>query len=118
MGPEFFEEIIRISCLNIVLVREPAALGSWSAFAGLLKSRESIQSLSKGVAELFRRRGGISNGLNSLPLSTLSDFRWFAQENQDNDLKAARSALLGIPKASAGGTEIAYDLPLKTRFPR
>ena len=99
MGSEFFEESFHSSRLNSVFDRKPAALGVWLVFARLLKSRDSIKSLSKVITEFFRRRGGISNGLDSLPISTLSDLRWLAEESQDDDLKEALSAVFGIPKS-------------------
>ena len=98
MGPEFFEESFHSSRLNRVFDRKPAAIAVWLAFARLLKSRESIQPLSKAIGEFFRRRGGISNGLDSLPISTLSDLRWLADESQNNDLKVALAAVFGTPK--------------------
>lgn len=94
MRPEIFDEIFHSSHLNSVFDRKPAALAVWLRFARLLKSRGTIQALSKVIAEFFRRRGGISNSLNSLPISSLSDLRWLADESQDNELKRALSALL------------------------
>jgi len=95
LRPDFFEENFHSTRLNSVFDRKPAALAVWLAFARLLKSRGSIQSLSKVTTEYFRRRGGIVNGLDSLPISSLADLRWLAEESQDNDLKAAISGLLG-----------------------
>jgi hypothetical protein len=70
------------------------SLGVWLAFARLLNSKSIIDELGQAIRELLIRRPSFKARLFALPIASLSDLRWLAEQSEIAELCALVDELM------------------------
>ncbi|OYT92151.1 MAG: hypothetical protein CFE43_09580 [Burkholderiales bacterium PBB3] len=94
-GSEFIEEGLSVAHLNQVFDRKPTAIAVYLVFARLANNRRITEPLRQAIRSFFARRGGSKICMALLPISSVPDLYWLADQTKDKELKTAISQLIG-----------------------
>ncbi len=70
------------------------SLGVWLAFAHLLNSKEASNRLGSAIEKLLLNQSSFREQLSSLPIASLSDLRWLAEQSDVSELRTFVNKLI------------------------
>jgi len=94
MDPEFTDRLFDVGQLRNLRTLKIHSLGVWLVFVRILNSRPLINELGQVIRDLLMRRPSFKTQLSSLPIASLADLRWLADQSGITELRSLVNELL------------------------
>lgn len=86
MDPEFIERIFDIRILRNTYTLKIFSVGLWLSLARLFNSTQATNMVAREITNLLIHRPSFKSQFISLPISSLADLRWLAEQSEISEL--------------------------------
>jgi len=86
--PKLIDRWIDLQQVQYLQTEKIASLGVCLAFVRLLNSKSALNKLGQVIMDLLMHRPSFRARLSALPIASLPDLRWLAEQGKSNDLRS------------------------------
>jgi hypothetical protein len=88
MDPELIDRMFDSRRMQNLETLKIESLGVWLALAHLLKSKSALNKIDKVIKGLLADRPSFGAHLSALPIASLPDLRWLAEQSESNEIRS------------------------------